>query len=274
MVVTVSVVAVALLAGLLAFAASAGRALDLDATQEVARHPRARRFLAERFDRETRRGLLVTISFAIVFAVALVVGVLLDMVRSGEGIAEADDDIASWGSRHASSEAVEVLRVITQLGSTVVVTLALAATALFAWLRRRSLEPAVFLAIVGVGQAVLAALLKLIVDRPRPDVQRLVAVTGPSFPSGHATAAAACWTAVALVLAHGAPRLARALLLAIAVVLATAVAASRALLGVHWLTDILGGLALGWGWVLLVTVAFRTRVSASPDRRRPAPSCR
>jgi membrane-associated phospholipid phosphatase len=273
MVVTVSVVAVALLAGLLAFAVSAGRALDLDATAELGRHPRVRRFLAERFDRDTRRGLLVTISFAIVFAVAVVVGVLLDMVRSGEGIAEADDDIASWGSRHATSEAVEVLRVITQLGSTVVVTLALAATALFAWLRRRSLEPAAFLAVVGVGQAVLAALLKLIVDRPRPDVERLVAVTGPSFPSGHATAAAACWTAVALVLAHGTPRLARALLLAGAVVLATAVAASRALLGVHWLTDILGGLALGWGWVVLVTVAFRTRVNGSPDRRPPAPSC-
>jgi undecaprenyl-diphosphatase len=259
--VTVGVVAVALLAGLAAFALSAGRALDLDATDEVGRHPRVRRFLAERLDAETRRGLFVTIAFAIVFGVAVVVGVLLDMVRSGEGLAEADDDIASWGSRHATSAAVDVLRGITQLGSTVVVALALAATALFAWLRRRSFEPAVYLAVVGVGQALLADLLKVIVDRPRPDVDRLVAVTGPSFPSGHATAAAACWTAIALVLGYGCPRLTRALLLAIAAVLATAVAASRALLGVHWVTDILGGLALGWGWVLLVTVAFRTRVS-------------
>ena len=55
-----------------------------------------------------------------------------------------------------------------------------------------------------------------------------------------------------------------------AVLIAVAVAASRALLGVHWLTDIIGGLALGWGWFALVVLAFRTRertVSARPAAR-------
>ena len=52
--------------------------------------------------------------------------------------------------------------------------------------------------------------------------------------------------------------------------IAVAVAASRALLGVHWLTDVIGGLALGWGWFALVVLAFRTRertVSARPAAR-------
>ena len=82
----------------------------------------------------------------------------------------------------------------------------LAVTALIAWLRRRSLVPLVFLAVVGLGQGLLVNLLKVIIDRDRPDVLQLVAVRGPSFPSGHSAGAAACWAAVALVIAYGRSR--------------------------------------------------------------------
>ena len=51
----------------------------------------------------------------------------------------------------------------------------------------------------------------------------------------------------------------RVLLSAGAAAIATAVAATRALLGVHWLTDVLGGLAIGWGWYLVVAILFGGR---------------
>jgi membrane-associated phospholipid phosphatase len=260
---------VAVAAGALGFVLSARRSLDLDATDELGRLPRLRRFLSERFDRESIRGLLVTAAFAIVLVVALVVGVLLDMVATTSGLAEADDNVAEWGARNATTGAVDVLRTVTNLGSTWLLSIALAVTAFVAWWRRRRLVALAFLAVVGVGQLVLVNLLKVIVDRDRPDVLRLVAVQGPSFPSAHSAAAAACWAAVALVAGFGRSRRTKALLTAGAVVIAVAVATSRALLGVHWLTDVLAGLAIGWGWFALVALAFRTRVSATPGRRRP-----
>src|SRR5262245_59419925 len=171
--VTLIVVLVALAAGALGFAISARHPLDLDATDELGRVPRLRRFLGERFDQRSLRGLLVTLSFVVVLLVALAVGVLLDMVATKEGLAEYDDNVAEWGSHNATSEAVDVLRVITNLGSTWLVTAVLAITALVAWLRRRSLVPLAFLAIVGVGQGLLVNLLKVIVDRGRPDVLQL-----------------------------------------------------------------------------------------------------
>ena len=44
-----------------------------------------------------------------------------------------------------------------------------------------------------------------------------------------------------------------------AVAVAIGVAASRVLLGVHWLSDVVAGLAFGWGWFALCAVAFGGR---------------
>ena len=107
--------------------------------------------------------------------------------------------------------------------------------------------------------------LKAIVDRDRPDLERLVNGTGPSFPSGHVMAAAA------LVGTGPAGRHAvhpqpadlvgdddrvGALILAIG--------ASRTYLGVHWLSDVVAGFIVG---------AFFLRgaewLLAEQHRRRP-----
>ena len=45
-----------------------------------------------------------------------------------------------------------------------------------------------------------------------------------------------------------------------AVGIAVAVAASRVLLDVHWLTDVIGGLALGWAWFAVCGIAFGGRL--------------
>lgn len=275
------VVAAAVTAAILGFAASAVRAVP-DPIEPVAeeravvralrRHPRLQRFLRQRLDRRTAGGLLLTVGAVVTFFVAVVIGVLLDMVDGRSGLAAWDDQIAAWGSEHATSAAVDVLKVVTHLGGTWVVLAALVAASLSDFLAHRRAEVFAFAAIVFGGEKLIVNGLKALIDRERPDILALVSFSGPSFPSGHAAAAAACWPAVALILSRHRPRLARAVLAGGAALIAVAVAASRALLGVHWLTDVIGGLALGYGWFVVVAVAFGGRAQRLGDPVEVAPA--
>ena len=102
--------------------------------------------------------------------------------------------------------------------------------------------------------------LKLVVERERPLVPHLTAASGWSFPSGHSATSAACWAAIGLVSMRWVSRRWRPAIVAASAAIAVAVAASRALLGVHWLTDVVAGVVVGWAWFVLVAVAFGGRL--------------
>ena len=143
--------------------------------------------------------------------------------------------------------------------------------AVVVWLtmgRRRNLKASfAFLVLTVGGQFAVADLVKWIVDRTRPDFDRLTGFSGPSFPSGHATASACCLAAFALLAGVGRSPRVQATLASVAVGLAAGISCSRVFLGVHWLTDVIGGLALGWTWFALCSIAFGGRLL---DFARPA----
>jgi undecaprenyl-diphosphatase len=99
----------------------------------------------------------------------------------------------------------------------------------------------------------LNSALKRIVDRDRPDVVHLVEAAGTSFPSGHSAASASCWLAVALVARRWSPRTGWVI---VALGLACIVALSRTMLGVHYVTDVVAGLVVGWSWCLLWAIVL------------------
>ena len=119
----------------------------------------------------------------------------------------------------------------------------------------RAWRPAAWLATLVVTEAVLAPSAKLVLDRARPHWAHPIATAAStSFPSGHATAAAAAAAAVCLmVLGTSGHRLVRTAVPAVSVVLAALVAASRVFLGVHYLSDVVGGVLLG---VALAAVSY------------------
>jgi undecaprenyl-diphosphatase len=96
-------------------------------------------------------------------------------------------------------------------------------------------------------------------------VEHLVGTAGSSFPSGHSSSAAAAWFAIALVVSRQQSRRWRAIAAAVAALITVTVATSRALLGVHWLTDVVAGVAVGWGWFLLSALVFGGRFQRLGD---------
>jgi len=121
-------------------------------------------------------------------------------------------------------------------------------------LLRRWKRPAddIALVVIAAGSAALPIVTKLFVARPRPTLEHLQHLTSLSFPSEHTTQAAAVYLTIAIMLSKGLNRGWRELVIVIAVLIALAVAWSRVYLGVHYPTDVIAGLLLGWSWALLV----------------------
>jgi len=118
-------------------------------------------------------------------------------------------------------------------------------------LRRRWWHLAAFAAAVLLSE-ILIGPVKGIYDRPRPPGS-LVATSGASFPSGHAIAASVTVFAAVIALVPAGRR--RIIWGAAAAVFAILMAASRAYLGAHWLSDAVAGLLLGTTCAILAAVA-------------------
>jgi membrane-associated phospholipid phosphatase len=223
------------------------------------RHPRFGA-TARSIDRQMIGGLMLGVALSIVFVTAFVVGLLLDMVDRNSGLARWDTAVADWGSHNATSWSTSLLDALTDLGGTRYLVVIFAAVAMYDYVRHRNANVALFLLVVLVGVVTINNGVKLIVDRERPDVTHLVGTSGSSFPSGHSAAAAAAWFALALVISRRWSRRGRAACAAVAAIITVAVATSRALLGVHWLTDVVAGVTVGWGWFVLTALVFGGRI--------------
>jgi membrane-associated phospholipid phosphatase len=217
--------------------------------------------------RRLREGVppaLYLLACAVVLAVALVgVGWALAKVVHDDGIGRADSAV----SRRLAGERIPDLNDATvytsEVGGTLTVTaLAVVAVAFAAFAWRRWREP-MLVAVAVAGEVAIFLLVTMLVDRERPPVRHLdEAPPTSSFPSGHTAASIALWGALA-VLANERARSAavRNLFLVLAFVVPLLVASSRLYRGMHFLSDVLGGMLLGGLWLLATVRGIRLGVA-------------
>jgi undecaprenyl-diphosphatase len=151
---------------------------------------------------------------------------------------------------------VAVVQAVTWLGSNGVLCTVLGVSAVILAIQRRW-RPACYLLITGAGALVLDPVLKSVVGRLRPVVAHPIAHgTGNSFPSGHSLGSIVCYGAVLLVFLPAVRGRWRIAFTAAVCVLSAAIGISRILLGVHYLSDVLGAWALGITWLGIPALAF------------------
>jgi membrane-associated phospholipid phosphatase len=208
-------------------------------------------------DEATRRlrlgvtgGLMLAVVMAGLFVAAL------ENVVSRMGIEQLDAPASRFMDAHRTAALTSIAKGVTLLGSPgVTVALAVVALAYLIW-RLRWREAAAFLAISVGGGDLSYVILKLVVQRPRP-AGALVHLSTYSFPSGHTVGAFTLFLGLAWIVSrrHVRPPVRVATWVAAVLITAT-VGASRIVLGAHYASDVIGGLALGAFWVVATATAW------------------
>lgn len=222
-----------------------------------------------RFDPAERYGLRLTL-FALAFVlVAVPFGLLLDQVVRHGPLLDVDQGVANAAHRWASGLGpvpLGAIKFVTTLGKPPTLNVVAGVASLFL-IRRERYRLAFFLVSTALLGAFVDTAVKVLVNRPRPVFDHPLAhALGKSFPSGHAMSSTIVYGSLLLVFLPAVPRRGRPWVLAGTVTLVLAIAASRLALGVHYLSDVLGGLVLGLAWLCLSVAAWRVYRT---ERHRP-----
>ena len=218
----------------------------------------------ERLDPTNPRGLPLTMSVAAVVVAVWAFGGLVQDVLGHDDSVLTDPRVMSLAVAERVGWLTPLMRTVTWLGSNAVLVPSAFAIGGFFLLRRRDPRPPVLLAAALGGAFALSEIVQPIVDRARPPSSIWIGhFGGAAFPSGHATASVAFYATLAIILSREASYERRALLWSGAALVTLIVGVSRVYLGAEWLTDVLGGYALGAAWVaLLITISLLTRSGA------------
>jgi undecaprenyl-diphosphatase len=166
-------------------------------------------------------------------------------------LGKLDRSLLEWLHRHATPAGVAFFLAISQLGSPATMTILALLGATFLIVRREWILLAGWAAAFG-GNVLIDNWLKLAIRRPRPIyASALIHHPNWSFPSGHAMGALVGYGMLAyviVVLWQPGGR-ARTRIYAGAALLIAAIGVSRLYLGVHYLTDVVGGYVVGLVWL-------------------------
>ncbi len=188
---------------------------------------------------------------AFVISVVCVIGFsLISLLVSDDKIIHFDSSVIAAIQGLESPNLTSIMKFFTTIGSTpVVIVLSLFLLFFLYKVLQHRLELILFLAAI-IGSVILNSLLKNLFHRMRPNLHRLIDITGYSFPSGHAMTAFTVYGIMSFLLwRHISSKRGRSLLILFSVFMILMIGISRVYLGVHYPSDVIGGYLASGFWL-------------------------
>lgn len=232
-------------------------------------------FIEERLSPGGYLGLHLTAGAIVVLLSGWWFGGIVDLVKHHDPLGSFDYQVVDWFNQHATPTVTDVAIGLTFLGSGTFLTAASLAVGMALLAGRRWHRLATLALTVG-GGALLNSGVKHLFQRARPVVEHpLVHLTSYSFPSGHTAGATLFFGLMALFLMQDAARWRwRVLPPLVACLVILLVGTSRVYLGAHYLTDVLGAIALSILWLAFTATAVEVNRRYHETHNGKAPSVR
>jgi undecaprenyl-diphosphatase len=216
------------------------------------------RFVDRRLDPEARYGLRATLFAFAITLVGVPFGLLLNQVMSHGRLVRIDISAARALNHDVRGHPalITFFKVLTFTGTPLFLTLVVVVWGIFLWRTHRYRLMAFLIVTSSVG-GIIDSVVKILVARPRPNLANpIIPLHGKSFPSGHVMSSTIVYGALLLIFFPAIPKRWRAPSIGGVLVLVAAIGVSRLALGVHYITDVVGGFVLGLAWLAASTAAF------------------
>ncbi|MBN8826576.1 MULTISPECIES: phosphatase PAP2 family protein [unclassified Spirosoma] len=218
----------------------------------LAKHfPRFVGWLAERLSTDHFRGLPLTVLAGLMVVNVMVLSEITENLVNSEPMVQVDHGFTQWLFRERSTPVSQLLYALTWLGSAYV-TIGLTLIGSFVLYRQKKGRNMVILWILMAGVGLFVQVGKRTFIRARPTEVAYYTESGYSFPSGHSATAMTLYGLLGYWLVRGRRRIQNQWLVGIcAIGLILVVGFSRIYLGVHFLSDVLGGYLVGACWLIV-----------------------
>ncbi|MEE6450837.1 phosphatase PAP2 family protein [Gottfriedia acidiceleris] len=194
---------------------------------------------------------------------------LMSLLVSNHSIYHFDNTVINFIQGFESPIMTTFMKLITFLGSSVFIILLSISILYFLYkvLDHRS-ELILFIAAL-IGSNILCIFLKLFFHRTRPDLHRLIEISGFSFPSGHATNAMTVYGILAFILWRNIrTKSGRSLLIFISLIMILLIGISRIYLGVHFPSDVIAGYFTGGFWISIAIWYYQLYKEKQYERKQ------
>jgi undecaprenyl-diphosphatase len=218
-----------------------------------------KRFLQARLSPEGYLGLHLTVGLLVILATGWWFGDIAEDMSGNAATRLLDERVASWFHLHAIPALTQVMRGVTFFGSVGFVAVAASGIVIFLIVRKRWYDALLLTLAVG-GGSLLNILLKHFFHRQRPVLENpLLTLTSYGFPSGHTMGSTLFYGTLAVFAAQSVKTWRwRVLAFWIAVLAVALIGLSRIYLGAHYLTDVIGAIAVGLAWLAFCWTGVET----------------